>query len=424
MKITGNKNWKIGVAVSGGADSMALLDCYNKIGQNIVVINIEHGLRGESSIKDSQFVKDYCAEHGIECWAFSVHALKEAKKNKESAELAARKLRYQVFDRLLEEKKVDRIALAHHANDNMETVLMRLFRGTGIRGIIGIRDRGHYIHPLLKYTREEILYYVKKNNIPYVEDETNLCNDFSRNYIRNKIVPVIKKKFGDVEGSFTRLCQNAAEVEAYIETQILQYEKKGDKYSIKKIFEAPKLIRKYSINKVLAAMGCVQDIENRHYDYILMLENKPLNTIISLPYDLIAVRDADGLTFSKLPEYETYSSQFFPDKQYKFGEAVYSFAKGGKIVNGITMDLDKVPHDAVVRTRNEGDKFKRVNGRTKLLSDYLTDKKISVLDKQRLLFLAKDSEIYAILGMETSDKVKVDENTKNIIHIIKEKNNK
>ena len=122
-------------------------------------------------------------------------------------------------------------------------------------------------------------------------------------------------------------------------------------------------------------------------------------------------------------DYTTYLSEFFADKKYKYGGFIYSFVKGRKIVNGISLDLVKVPEGAVIRTRKTGDKFKRVNGKTKLLSDYLTDAKISVLDKQKLLLLAKDNEVFAILGLETGEKVKIDESTKQIMHIIKEKDN-
>ncbi|HKL73452.1 MAG TPA: tRNA lysidine(34) synthetase TilS [Clostridia bacterium] len=423
MKISTNKNCKIGVAVSGGVDSMSLLDLYIKSGQDIAVINIEHGLRGEASLKDTEFVKNYCAEHGIECWAFSVNAKADAKSQKQSLELSARKLRYQIFDKLLEEKKVDKIALAHHANDNMETVLMRMFRGTGIKGIVGIVDRGNYIRPLIKYTREEIELYAQENNVPSVTDETNAINSYSRNYIRNKIVPVIKKKFGDVESSFTRLSENAKEIEQYLESQIVKYQKKGDKYFLKDIFSHPNLIQKYSIQKTLYDMGGMQDIENRHYNYIMSLSKKPLNTTINLPFNIIAVRDVNGLVLCYQQDYTTYLSEFFADKKYKYGGFIYSFVKGRKIVNGISLDLVKVPEGAVIRTRKTGDKFKRVNGKTKLLSDYLTDAKISVLDKQKLLLLAKDNEVFAILGLETGEKVKIDESTKQIMHIIKEKDN-
>lgn len=423
MKISVGKNLKIGVAVSGGVDSMTLLDLYIKAGQDIVVINVEHGLRGDASVRDSEFVKNYCMERGITCLSFSVDAKAEAKKEKQSVELAARIARYRIFDKILEEKTVDRIALAHHANDNMETVLMRIFRGTGIKGLMGIRDRGHYIHPLINYTREEIFAYARENNVPYVVDETNAYNDYSRNYIRNRIVPVVKKKFGDVESAFTRLCENAAEIEQFLESQAVKYTKKGDKYYLKDIFSHPKLIQKYSISKVLCDMGGVQDIEKRHYNYIISLEKKPLNTTINLPFNIIAVRDADGLVFSYCEDYSTYLCRFYPDKKYRYGGFAYSFVKGKKIVNGISFDLDKVPEGAVVRTRQSGDKFKRVNGRTKLLSDYLTDLKMNVLDKQKLLVLANGSEVYAILGLETGDKVKIDDNTKNIMHIIKEKDN-
>ncbi|MFA6867284.1 MAG: tRNA lysidine(34) synthetase TilS [Clostridia bacterium] len=421
MKIQTLNNKKIGVAVSGGIDSMTLLDMYIKAGQDIVVINIEHGLRGNESINDSQFVVDYCKKNNIECWFFAIETKKEAKIRKESTELTARLLRYEIFDNLIKEKKVDRIALAHHSNDNMETILMRIFRGTGVKGLCGIVDRDKYIHPLIEYSREQIENYAKANKINYVEDKTNFSSKYNRNYIRNKVVPIIKKRFGDVEETFTRLSKNASEVESYLETQIIKARKKGDKYYLDNIFEQHNLIIKYSVQKVLFDMGITQNIEMRHYNYIYSLAKKPMNTIISLPYEVICVKTNDGLVFCKERDYSTYSSQFFMEKGYSFAGNKYKFVIGDKIVNGISFDLDKLPSGCVVRTRLEGDKFKRVNGHSKLLSDYLNSIKMNVLEKRRLLLLASGSEIYAILGVETNDKVKVDDNTKTIIHIIKEK---
>lgn len=420
MKIQVYNNKTIGVAVSGGVDSMTLLDLYMKAGQSIVVINIEHGIRGEESILDSKFVIDFCEKHNLRYLFFSIDTRKEAKKRKESIELAARRLRYEIFDKLIKDKTVDRIALAHHSNDNMETVLMRIFRGTGIKGLCGISDRDKYIHPLIEYSREEIIEYANANDINFVEDKTNYNSRYNRNYIRNRIVPVIKKRFGDVEETFTRLSKNSREVEDYLESKILKTRRKGEYYYLDNIFEEHKLIRKISIQRAFAEMGINQNIEMRHYDYINSLAAKPMNTIINLPYEVICVRTAEGIVFSKERDYSAYSSPFTLYKDYKFAGNKFRFVKGGDIIKGISFDLDKLPENCLIRTRLTGDKFKRVNGRTKLLSDYLNGIKMSVLEKRRLLLLAKNNIVYAVLGVETSDLVKVDENTKSIIHIIKE----
>lgn len=424
MKIAAEKGIRIGVAVSGGADSMALLDCYLKAGADVTVINVEHGLRGNASVADSEFVKNYCAGHNVVCLAFRVDAKTEAKNSRISAELAARKLRYEIFDRLLSEGQVDKIALAHHADDNMETVLMRIFRGTGIKGLAGICDRDGYIHPFLEFTKQEILDYVAQNGIPYVVDETNLQNDVSRNYIRNKIVPLIKKKFGGADAAVARLCKSAAEVEEYLSAKTLAYTEERGKYYLNGIFAAHPLIQKYSVQNVLNAMGGVQDIESRHLNYVLELSDKPFNTYVNLPFNIIAARGAKGLIFGYQDDYTAYSADFFVHKKYSYGGSRYSFVKGGAIKAGATLDLDKLPKGSVVRTRRDGDIFKRVNGRTKLVSDYLNGLKMDVFDKRKLLVLAKGKEVFAILGVETGDKVKIDEKTANIIHIVKEIINK
>lgn len=147
-------NKRIGVGVSGGMDSMALLHLLLEAQKDVTVINIDHGIRAEESQKDSEFVADFCKRKNIPFLAFQLDVLSESKKRKESLELCARNLRYQIFNDLIYQKKVDVIALAHHASDNMETVFMRILRGTGIRGLKGIQDREKFIHPLIGYSRD------------------------------------------------------------------------------------------------------------------------------------------------------------------------------------------------------------------------------------------------------------------------------
>ena len=130
--------------MSGGVDSMVMLDLLLKEKKDVVVVNVEHGIRGDASVEDSRFVAEYCRARGVDCLAYKVDAPAYARENNVSLELAARTLRYGIFDKLLEDKVVDEINLAHHLNDQVETMLMRIFRGTGIRGLRGIVDRAGY----------------------------------------------------------------------------------------------------------------------------------------------------------------------------------------------------------------------------------------------------------------------------------------
>lgn len=409
----------IGLAVSGGMDSMAMLHCYRLVCQKIVVINIEHGIRGESSQKDSAFVKNYCEKNGIPVLFFSVKTLEECKKTKESVESAARRLRYEIFDNLLADKTVDVIALAHHADDNAETVLMRIFRGTGIKGLGGIIQRSGYIRPLLKYTRTEIEEYVKQNNIPFVEDETNQESDYTRNFIRLEILPKIKERYKEVTKSITRLSENALEIDEYLSAQIGEIVTNAQECIIKDLFSKDVVIQKYTIREAFARLGITQDIEARHIDSILELKNKENNTSIDMPYFSRAIRHNSDLIIT-VASGEEFWEEFDITKNYTYKGNSYMFSAGEKIVSGISFDCDKVPDGAVIRSRLCGDVFKRVNGKTKLLSDFLGEQKLPSTEKEKILVLADRQTILAVLGYETSDLIKIDNTTKKIIHIIKE----
>lgn len=413
---------KIGVGVSGGADSMVLLSLMKKIGADFFAINIEHGIRGADSKSDSSFVADFCAHSGIELLCFAVDTIKESKRTKQSIELTARKLRYEIFDRLLLDKKADYIALAHHANDNAETILMRILRGTGIRGLKGISDRDGYIHPLLNFTRKDIEKYAQDNGIPYITDSTNLENDYRRNFLRNKVFSTLAKKFDNIENSFSRLAANAAETEDFLRTQLLDIKKDNDGLylNIGKLNQAHSLIRKYTINELLSRMGAVQDIESRHLEYVISLCEKKNNSFINLPFGIVAVREYDRLAFRKFTAKERFCQDFSLDGAYVFGGYCYSFAKTHNIENGISFDPEKIPEGAVIRTRQEGDIFKRCGGRTKKLNDFLTDIKLPASERDKLLILAHDGEVLAVCGIEIADSIKVDKTTKEIIKIIKE----
>lgn len=185
---------KVVAAVSGGADSMALLNAlYNmrdELGITLFVCHINHNLRGEESLRDEQFVRDFCRERGIELTVYGV----EIKPDKhESVEERARKIRYECFDRLCTSLDA-KLATAHTASDNAETVLINLLRGTGTKGLGGIPPvRGKIIRPLLRCTREDTERYCSEHEIHYVTDSTNLSEEYTRNKLRLKIIPQLKE---------------------------------------------------------------------------------------------------------------------------------------------------------------------------------------------------------------------------------------
>lgn len=185
-------------AVSGGADSMCLLNMLlskrEELGIELEAAHYEHGLRGEESLEDARFVEDFCREKGIYCTVEHGKVAEYARENSLGTEEAARLLRYAFLEKTAGERGCDRIATAHNADDNAETLLFNLTRGAGLDGLCGIPPvRGSIVRPLLDMTRAEIEEYLRKNGIPHREDSSNAADDYSRNLIRHRVTPVLRE---------------------------------------------------------------------------------------------------------------------------------------------------------------------------------------------------------------------------------------
>jgi tRNA(Ile)-lysidine synthase len=217
------------IAVSGGPDSMALLHFFHQEGCKIVVAHVNYGLRGQESDRDEHFVKTYCKENKIEC--VCLNAKQKIKHSKHNIQEAARQIRYDFFEEIRKKRQLDYILTAHHANDNAETFIFNLLRGSGLQGLQGIPSyRGRIIRPFLLLTKNEILRYVEANQIPYVTDRSNLKNTYTRNRIRKKILPEL-----ELENSHAtiHICRSAFLISGYAEW-IQQYVNQLKKKLIKK----------------------------------------------------------------------------------------------------------------------------------------------------------------------------------------------
>lgn len=413
---------KIGVAVSGGIDSMVMLDIMLKIGADVTVINIEHGIRGAESKKDSDFVISYCKQKDIKYLFFSIDAVQESKKRKQSIELCARNLRYEIFNEILNDKTVDYIALGHHADDNAETILMRILRGTGVRGLKGIVDNNGFIHPLITYGRKQIEEYATKKNIPFVTDSTNNQSDYTRNFLRNDVIKVLQKRFKNLNESFSRLAENAIQADDYLMANTLTiYGGEQEPFILLEDFNnAHRIIKQYTLLKLFCGMGVHQDIESKHYDYIIELADKENNTEINLPFNIMAIREYDKIVFyyNRVPQ--RFYQKLDYNKSYVFCGSRFSFASTEKIRKGVTFDSNKIPKNAVLRNRKQGDVFQKYGGGTKKLNDYLTDIKMPKRQRNDLLVIASGDDVLMLCGIEISEKIKVDNNTKEILYIKKE----
>ena len=241
------KDDKILVAVSGGPDSLSLLNVLYELGYNICVAHINHGLR-ENAIVDECFVKEFCAEKNIKCFVKSIN-LKE-NLNGMSTEEAGRKARYDFFDEVSEEQNCTKIATAHNSNDNVETVIMNMIRGSGMSGLKGIEPkRGNIIRPLIEISRKEIEEYCKENNLNPRHDESNDETVYTRNKVRIDLIPYIERNINsNVVNNITRMSKIISEEERFILDMVeAAYNNIVSEESEKKIICSLKLFNKLDI---------------------------------------------------------------------------------------------------------------------------------------------------------------------------------
>ncbi len=416
----------VGVACSGGIDSISLLYFLNEhkeeLDIEVVAVNVDHRIR-ENSAQDSLFVAEFCREHRIRCHKLSIDARSLCKENKYTLEEGARIGRYGLFDALLQKGIVDKIALGHHVRDQVETILLNIFRGCGLKGASGMEPvRKKYVRPFLNTTKEEIIAYASTHKLMYVDDETNFENDHSRNIIRNKIMPLIKSTWPSIEQnilSFSNICRMDDE---YINNQIsfdgLTYENNSIRIPLSYFLLKPS-VKTRIIRHALSQLNHSKDIERKHLDMLCdMALNAQNGTKIHLPNNVICHKEYDSITLSiKKP------APYFSPIKFKCGN--YSFEGFGDIKiknatnfnlneassNNLMLDTKKLPKNCVIRMREEGDMFKPYNSSTKKLKDYFIDKKIPQRKRSSIPVIACEKEILAVIGYEISDKVKIDDTT-------------
>lgn len=419
----------LGVACSGGSDSMALLhklfELKNQLNIDVLAITVDHSIR-ENGATDAEFVEDYCKQNNIRCCKFKVDVPHLAKQKAISLESAAREARFGVFDALIQKGVVDKIALAHHLQDQAETILMHLFRGAGLGGLKGMEyeNNSKYIRPLLNTSKQSVMEYIKQNNIPYVTDETNADNVYTRNYLRNEILPLIIKKWPNAINALINFGKSAGEDDEYIYNHLNDHALIIDD----KIAQIPlsyflydKAVISRIIFKAFHGIGINVDIERKHIEAIIELAKCENGKKINLPLGVSAHKEYEYLTLTrkKLQKVDFYA-------ELKCGEIdVPNF---GKIItkrvkdfdykqNVIYLDQKKVPKGAIWRFRKDGDVIEKFGGGTKKLKSFLIDKKIPQRERDFIPVLAFGNEVFAVAGLEISEKVKIDDGVKTALKI-------
>lgn len=451
------------VGISGGYDSVCLLHILYSIADDFSLklypVHINHMLRGEEAVRDENFVRSFCASMGLEVHVERIDIAGKASQEKISLEEAGRNARYQVFKQVLAAKGAKKIAVAHSKNDQVETILMRIFRGTGPEGLKGIEYiRDNIIRPLLDTDRSQIEEYVRKNGLGAVTDSSNLHTDYFRNRIRLKVIPEINSAVGkDITENLLKLSKIVVADEEYLRYNSELYYQKAlyarDKDSIQLGLKEMSHLHQAVLSRVLRKAftditGSINGLEYVHVDKLMQLViSGRTGARLDLPLGYMAVKSYGTLIIQKQgyiePEKFEYALGFsseveiesqnciirtqvfngnIKESQYYMNNNIND--KTGKVVK--LFDFDKIQNklnedhnsQLVVRNRRDGDIFKPLNSRgTKKLKEYFIDNKIPKNQRDLFPLIAINKEIIWIIGNKTSDNYKVTDNTKTVLMI-------
>lgn len=419
------------IGVSGGADSVCLLLLLEKVckerGILPVVVHIEHGIRGKESLSDAVFVENLCKQKDILFHRFSYAVEKIAKESGESTEEAGRRLRYDTFFQVAEQYEQAKIAVAHNENDQAETVLFHLARGSGIKGMGGIPPvRGNIIRPLLGVSRAEIEQYLKEAGQPYCTDSTNALDVYARNRIRHEALPSLNGVNAQAVSHIGQAAEEFSEVFAYLEAQAKEAEAhcvtnegQGARIGQEAFCACPVILQKQIVYDLLGRLaGAKKDITREHVAQVLALMEKQVGRKISLPFGLVAARTYEGIWIGQ----EKVQKKEGNRKEEAFAFRIFSNnPKIGEIPkNQYTkwFDYDKIEHGTQIRTRQEGDFFVLdEKGGKKKLKSYFIDEKIQSEERDRIPLLADGSHILWIVGYRISAYYKVTKDTRRILEV-------
>ncbi len=419
------------VGVSGGADSVCLIYVLSvlkeRLGIRLLAVHIHHGIRGAEADRDAEYVKELCKSLNIDCDVVYIDVPAMAKERHLTEEEAGRIARYECFSSYLESGRAEKIAVAHNKNDNAETILFNLFRGSGIRGLGGIQPvRDTIIRPLLMVSRKDIEEYIEALGINYCTDSTNLTEDYTRNKVRKNVLGYAVREIND--GAIENIAQAGSRLSEAEEYFTCEAERIFDDIAVMKQGEIiinnnylralPFIMRKYVIIHSFEKLcGRRKDITMKHIESTALLVDKDTGHTLNLPYGMTAIRSYDSLLLrnEKAEKSElSYSvediklSVFKRDKKQIIPQKIYTK----------WFDYDKITNILEIRTRKDGDFIEILPaGCKKSIARYMIDSKIPAEKRDKILLLADGNDILWIIGYRISEKYKVTEDTENILEV-------
>lgn len=399
------------IALSGGADSVsllyALLSIKDELGITVNAAHLNHLIRGDEAERDQKFVTDLCEKLGVTLFCEKADVPKIAKENGISLELAARQVRYEFLERVATGK----VATAHTASDNLETMIFNLVRGTSLKGLCGIpTKRGIFIRPLILCTRQNVEDYCKQNNLSFVTDSTNLCDDYSRNKIRHNVIPVLKGINSSAEESALRTSQSLMEDNSYLENiseEILFKNLCDNGLSVKDCENIAPAIFKRVIKRNFEILFPEVMLDSRHINDIYSICLCGVGKI-NLPSNVYAVVKNGYLSYE--------------DEEIKntvnFAVKVTENENVNNLFSNNVIDCDKIIGKWILRTRTVGDEIRlHKRGVTKTLKKLFTENKVPNELRDKIPVIADEKGVIWVYGMGVCERVAVTKNTRKILEV-------
>ncbi len=430
------KNFKFIVAVSGGVDSVVLVDLMSMLNINFSIAHCNFQLRGAESVRDEKFVKNLAEKYSCEVFIKKFDTEIYAHENKISIQVAARNLRYNWFAELQKNESIQPafILTAHHLNDNIETVFINFCRGTGIDGLTGIsgfdKER-KIIRPLLNYTKQKLLNCASTKGLQFVEDSTNALNKYTRNSFRNQIIPLIQEHFPQVEENIQTNIQRLNDV-AFIYHESIERLKKslikkvGDEVNIP-IFKLKKTQPLHTI--VWEIFKDFNFTSHQVTEIIKLLDANNGATILSSSHQILNNRNwfiisiiANKSNAHFLIEKNSAKIEF-EEGQLRFEKIEHhSSFKISTYQNTVTLDTKNITYPLLLRKWKTGDYFYPLGmNKKQKLSRFFINQKLSMLDKEKIWVLESNKKIVWIVGHRIDDRFKLISSTKNVLKITYEK---
>lgn len=414
---------KLVVGLSGGADSMALLDVLIRLGYNCLAAHCNFHLRGSESDQDAVFVTQWCAERNIKLVSIDFDTVGYANNHKISIEMAARDLRYGWFEDIRKEHDSDYIAVAHHQNDSVETVLINLIRGTGISGLSGISNKnGKIVRPLLCVSRDEIEHYLQYRNIDYRTDSTNLQDIYLRNYVRLNLIPSLAQLNPSINDAIVRTAQNLSDVEKVYRNAIdkdINSVLSSNRINIDSLRKtiAPRSV----LFEILSPLGFSSSAIDDIYDSFDATSGK-----IFYSHSHRLIKDREYYEIDELQDINNDNATLYIyrddatikiplDMDISLHSYPVPISKSTKILYA---DADLLKFPLILRKWQSGDWFVPfgMKGRKKL-SDFFTDQKFSLKDKEDVWILTSGDDVLWVVGHRSDNRYRVSDKTKEVLII-------